>query len=316
MKQLQVVFGAGQIGAPLARLLNAKGHDVRLVRRSGSEMAGITTLRGDAGDPSFASEAARGAAVIYHCMNPPYDARVWERELPRILEALIAAATSSGAKLVVLDNLYAYGRTQGRPIDESTPIAPVSRKGRIRAQVAERLFRAHASGEVRAISGRASDFYGPGGLQTLFGERFWRELLGGKSVTMPMSPDHPHTWHFTLDVAAGLATLGAADDDAWGRVWMLPAAAPMTARDLIAKLAAAAGREVRIARMPPLALRALGLFVPILRELAEMHYEWDEPFVVDDRRFRERFEMLPTPIDEGVRQTVAWGRATFGDATT
>ena len=35
-QDLHVVFGAGQIGSPLARLLREHGHAVRMVRRSGS----------------------------------------------------------------------------------------------------------------------------------------------------------------------------------------------------------------------------------------------------------------------------------------
>jgi hypothetical protein len=50
----------------------------------------------------------------------------------------------------------------------------------------------------------------------------------------------------------------------------------------------------------------MGLFVPIIRELGEMRYQWREPFVVDDRRFRERFHLLPTSADEAALSTVAW----------
>jgi nucleoside-diphosphate-sugar epimerase len=311
-RELHVVFGAGQIGTPLARLLSAQGHDVRIVRRSaGRALDGIPVTSGDAGDPAFVIGATRGARVLYHCMNPLYDARVWERELPRIMQSLIAAARENGARLVVLDNLYMLGRPGSVPMNEDTEVAPVSRKGRIRARVAEMLFDAHRQGEIRAVSGRASDFYGAGGVQTLFGERFWREVFAGKPALVPMNPDFPHTWHFTLDVAAALALLGAAGDDAYGRAWMLPAAPPLSPRELIARLAAAWGHEIRVTRAPRLVLAALALFMPILRELAEMSYQWEAPFVVDDRRFRERFAMTPTPIEEGTRQTVEWAEATF-----
>jgi nucleoside-diphosphate-sugar epimerase len=108
-------------------------------------------------------EVARGASTVYHCMNPPYYARVWAELLPRYMENLIAAAGQNGARLVVLDNVYMLGRPQGKPLDEDTPPRPCSRKGEIRARVAERMWEAHRRGDVRATSGRASDFYGPGG---------------------------------------------------------------------------------------------------------------------------------------------------------
>jgi hypothetical protein len=89
-------------------------------------------------------------------MNPPYDARVWAETLPRYMANLIAAA--AGARLVVLDNVYMLGRPGGRPLDEETPMRPCSRKGDIRARVADRLFDAHRRGQILATSGRASDF--------------------------------------------------------------------------------------------------------------------------------------------------------------
>jgi hypothetical protein len=42
-------------------------------------------------------------------------------------------------------------------------------------------------------------------------------------------------------------------------------------------------------------------------------YQWDEPFVVDDRMFRARFsQFVPTSLDEGARETVAWALERFG----
>src|SRR5512137_371291 len=130
---LHVVFGAGQVGLPLARMLAARGHRVRLVSRSGNAIPGgdgaIQVVAADATDAAACREAVAGAAVVYHCMNPKYEAAAWERDLPRIQESLVAAAGRAGARLVVLDNLYSIGRTGGRPMDESTPDAPCSRKG-------------------------------------------------------------------------------------------------------------------------------------------------------------------------------------------
>jgi nucleoside-diphosphate-sugar epimerase len=306
--QLHVVFGAGQIGPPLARLLRERGHRVRIVRRAGGGPEGVEVVHGDAGDPAFAAGVVQGASAVYHCMNPAYDAALWERELPRLMDALVAAAGRAKARLVVLDNLYMLGATHGVPMNEDTPMNPCSRKGAIRARVAARLFAAHERGDVRAVSGRAADFYGPGGVQTYYGDQLWTRLLAGKSAQVLTDPDIVHAHHFTLDVAAGLATLGTAPDDVTGRWWMLPAAPAVTPRALIGAFAEALGRPVAIERMPGWMLGALRLFMPFLRELDEMGYQWTEPFLVDDRRFRERFGAAPTPIAEGARATVAWAR--------
>jgi nucleoside-diphosphate-sugar epimerase len=168
--ELHVLFGAGQVGQSLARLLLDGGKGVRIAKRSrGPVPAGTDLVLGDGTDPAFCVEAARGAATVYHCMNPPYDVRAWADLVPRYRDNLIAAAARAGARLVVLDNVYMLGRPGGRPLDEQTPPNPCSRKGEIRSRAAERLFEAHRRGEVRATSGRASDFYGPGGTLTQMG---------------------------------------------------------------------------------------------------------------------------------------------------
>jgi hypothetical protein len=167
-------------------------------------------------------------------------------------------------------------------------------------------------GDVRAVTGRAADFYGPGGVATLFADRFWPAALAGKPAAMIVPLDTPHTYHFIPDVVAGLARLG--QDAAAVGTWMLPCQPAETTRALIGHLAAALGQPIQAKRMPPLLLKGLGLFMPILRELSEMAYQWEEPFEVDDAKFRARFGAMAAPRDEAARQTVAWGRATFGGA--
>ena len=310
--ELHIVFGAGQIGPHLARLLRARGHGVRLVRRGTSPpLDGIPVVSGDAGDAAFATSATEGASVIYHCMNPAYDTRVWAADLPRIATSLAAAAGRAKARLVVLDNLYMHGRPTG-PINEDTPAFPTSRKGEIRAQVADLLMDLHRSGVARVVMGRASDFYGPGGTQSHFGDFFWPRVFAGKSAQLVMNPDSVHTYHFTRDVAAGLAVLGAAPDDAYGRWWMLPCASPETTRNMVGRLSFSLGRDIKVERVPGLMLATMGLFVPVVREQREMLPQWEIPWVCDDRRFHARFAGAATTLDEGAKLTTAWAREHYG----
>jgi nucleoside-diphosphate-sugar epimerase len=312
---VHVVFGAGQVGPHLAARLLAAGKRVRVVKRSQAGVpAGVEGAFGDAADAGFCAQATQDAAVVYHCMNPPYDRAQWARFVPVYMSNLITAAGKAGARLVVLDNVYMIGRTAGRPITEDTPANPVSAKGEIRAKAAQALLDAHRRGDVQAVTGRASDFYGPGGTGTHFGEQFWKPALAGKTVQMLIDPDAQHTYHYIPDVAAGIAGLGMAGHDVLGRVWLLPCAPAGTARDLVARFSRVLGREIKVARAPRLAVRMIGIFTPIVRELAEMLYQWDEPFVVDDRRSRERLGIQPTDADTAARATVEWARAAYGGA--
>jgi nucleoside-diphosphate-sugar epimerase len=299
------ILGAGQVGTKLARLLGEKGHDVRLVRRSkpGPDMPGVTWMTGDITDPAFADTACEGASVVYNCTNPPEYHR-WEEVLPPLVAAARGAAARAGARLVVLDNVYMYGHTDGEPMTESTPMRPCSSKGALRKRLAEELFEAHERGEVEVAVGRASDYFGPETPSAaVFRDRFFERLAAGRSVEMMGDPDQPHSYSYTPDVARGLAVLGA-EEAAVGRVWHLPVAAQLSTRELIERFAELAGRPAKVRAAPGWLLRGAGLVVPLARALAEMTYQWEEPFIVDDSAFVETFGVNATPLDEAIATTL------------
>jgi nucleoside-diphosphate-sugar epimerase len=311
--ETHVVFGSGQVGPHLATHLAGQGKRVVVVKRSaGGVPDGVRLERGDATDATFCTAVCQGADVVYHCMNPGYDAREWGDLLPRFMDNLVRAAGRAGARLVVLDNLYMLGKPNGRPLDEDTPMNPCSRKGEVRARVARQLADAQQRGDVVAVTGRASDYHGPGGRLTHVGDEFWPAVLKGKPGRVVVDPDATHTYHYIPDVAAGLATLGAAENDACGRVWMLPCQPAGSLRDLVQGYGRALGRDIAINRTPAWLLRGLGLFMGIVRELNEMAYQWDEPFVVRDERFRERFAVQPTAREDAYEQTVTWAQKHYG----
>jgi hypothetical protein len=228
------------------------------------------------------------------------------------MDNLIAAARSAGARLVVLENVYMLGRPGGRPLDEDSRPNPCSRKREIRARAAERLFEAHRRGDVLATTGRASDFYGPGGTLTHLGDHFWRPALAGKTARVLVDPEAIHTYHYIPDVAAGLATLGCAGAEVYGRPWMLPCAPAGSMRELVARLSRKLGRQIRLGSVPGWLVKAIGVFVPLVWNVGEMLYQWDEPFVVSDRRFRERFGQEPVDVDSAAAATVAWAERHYG----
>lgn len=307
-----VVFGAGQVGSLLARVLLDRGHEVRVAKRSaGGIPEGAEAVLGDAADAAFCTAAADGATTVYHCMNPPYNTKAWREFVPRYMANQIEASARARARLVVLDNVYMLGKPDGKPLDADTPMNPCSRKGEIRAKAAQLLFDAHRRGDVLATSGRASDFYGPGGTLTQLGDYFWPRVLKGGKGQVVSNPDAIHTYHYIPDVAAGLATLGSAPDDAFGRPWMLPCRPAETFRDLVRRLEGSLGVPIALTVVPGWMLLLLRAFIPPLREIPEMQYQWAEPFVIDDRLFRERFGVLPEDADRAAAATVAWARAHY-----
>jgi nucleoside-diphosphate-sugar epimerase len=304
-----VVLGAGAVGMAVAEALARRGESVRVVNRSGlrEPMAGIQSVTGDVTDPAFTASATRGARVIYQALNPPYHR--WGQEFPGLQAAAIAAAQAAGARLVVMDNVYMYGRANGRPFTEDHPSDPHTRKGRVRATMARDLMAAHDAGRVRVTVGRASDFFGPrAGEQSLIGDWVIPPALADKPASVMGDPDMPHTYTFIPDIGENLVGLGERDD-ALGRVWHLPSPETRTTRDVVALVYQAAGTRARLKVTPAWQMRALGLVNRTVREINEMRYEFDEPFIVDASRAETELGLHATPLADAVEQTVRWYRA-------
>jgi nucleoside-diphosphate-sugar epimerase len=306
---LHVVLGAGQIGTRLANLLADRGERVRLVarRQPKLERAGVERLAGDITDLAFAESAGRGAAVVYDCMNPPYPE--WQRLLLRIGRGSLHAAKTASAKLVALDCLYMYGRPDG-PMSETSALAPCSRKGKLRVELAELRLGAMRRGEVDVSIARASDFFGADLPFSAFSDRFFQRIYAGKAAECMGDPDALHSYTYADDVAIALATLGTREGSSG--VWHVPTNAAESTRALSTRIGDALGLSVEVERVPKIALRAVGLFVPFMREIVEMTYQWEQAFVIDDSRFRAAFGVEPTPIDDAVDAIGRFARGRFG----
>ena len=148
-----VVFGTGQVGRLVVEQLVARGVDVTAVNRSGGPpIAGADVVAGDASDVDFTTRATAGADAVYFCLNASaYDR--WAIEFPPLQQGVLAGARAAGARLVVLDNLYAYGPTNGRDLVETLPARPTSTKAATRAAMTEDLLAAHRAGTSRWPSG-------------------------------------------------------------------------------------------------------------------------------------------------------------------
>jgi nucleoside-diphosphate-sugar epimerase len=308
---LHVVFGAGQVGLALAARLAGLGIGVRAVsrRRPAALPNGVDWRPVDVTKLEQATGAAEGAAVVYQCLNAPYTQ--WPELFPPLQRGVLAAAERAGALLVTLENLYAYGPTGGQPMTEDLPLAAVTSKGRVRAAMTGELLAASAAGRVRIAIGRASDFFGAGATESTLGERAFGNALAGKRADFIGDPDVPHTYSYVPDIAAGLATLGT-DERAVGQVWQLPGPQTVTTRALLDLVAGEVGHPVGIRRVPKLVVRALGLASPLMRELAEMSYEFEEPFVMDTSKFETAFGTAATPLATAITDTIAWYRTRVG----
>ena len=306
---LHMVFGAnGGLGHAVVRQLAEQGKRVRAVTRSGQAAVppGVELVQADARDPAAARQASAGAGVIYHAINVPYDR--WLEVLPAIMENLIAAAASANARLVYGDNLYMYGKVTG-PLHEGLPYRPVGKKGQLRAQLADRLIGAHGAGKVQAAIGRASDFVGPAATNTITGLLVIEPILKGKKAMWIGSLDAPHTISYIDDVARGLIVL-AENDRAYGEVWHIPASDPLTGRQFIEMVCEHAGRpSCDYGVYKRTVMRLVSVFSPMVREVLENLYQFEQPFVLDGGKFEGAFGPFQTTSHrEAIRATIAWYR--------
>lgn len=305
----QIVLGAGGIGRSTADALAQAGHDVVLVSRSGrpSGHPGVHAQSAEVTDVAALTRAASGAATIINALNPAsYTA--WDRDWPPMADAILSAATASGASLVTVSNLYLYGQVDA-PMTERTSVAPNGIKGRVRADMWAKALTAHEAGHVRVSEVRASDYIGPATLtSSVLTTQVLPGLLAGKRPVLPFGrADVPHSWTVDLDVARLIAALVDRDEDAdWGQPWHVPTAAPETVTEVCRLAARAADLPDRPVRVLPRAVVSVGgLAVPLLRALWETRHQFERPFVIDGSAAQDRFGITPTPLANAVQRTVA-----------
>jgi nucleoside-diphosphate-sugar epimerase len=302
-----VIFGTGAIGLATFEALRRRGETVRLVNRSGHARVpdDVEVIGGDASDPAFTTAVAQGASVLYQTLNPPY--HEWSERFPALQAGVLAAAEATGARLVSMENVYMYGRPAGRPLTEDRTYDATTKKGQLRGAMARELLAAHRAGRAQVAIGRASDYFGPhGGAQSNLGDRVFPAAIAGKTATVLGHPDQPHTYTYIPDIGEGLAALGE-HPDAPGEVWHLPNDPNThTTRQLVDLVYRQAGqRRGRLRVLPAPLLRGFAVFNSTVRELVEMQYQFEEPFIVDSSKIATKIGATATPVEQAIADTLA-----------
>ncbi len=307
MSKKHVILGTGAIGRAIAEELTRRGESVCMVNRSGGmdELPkGVEIVAADLYDSVKVRELMQGAQVAYQCAQPRYFE--WPEKFPPLQAAILDGMTGGKVKLVLVENLYMYGPTNGVPMTEDMPHNAHTRKGQTRSEMSRAALAAHAAGKLRVAIARGSDFFGPWGINSTMGGRVFYPLLQGKAAQATGSLDLPHTHTFTRDFGVAMVILGE-NDKADGQAWHVPNDKPqITQGELIRMFAEVAGVEPKMSGMGKVMIALGGLFVPEAKETVEMMYEFEEPFIVDSSKFEKTFGMEATPMREAIKETVAW----------
>ncbi|MCU0408205.1 MAG: NAD(P)H-binding protein [Bacteroidales bacterium] len=287
----QTILGSGgAIGAPLARELKAFTGDIRLVSRNPKKINETDNLfPADLGDPAQVAKAVEGSDVVYVTVGFEYRLKVWQRTWPPFMEAVIKACVANGCRLVFFDNMYLYDREQVPFMTESARINPPSEKGKVRRKIHEMIMNEVDKGRLNALIARAADFYGPENRNSALKIMVTDNLIKGKKAQVFGKPECIHTYTYTPDAGKATAILGNTPD-AFNQVWHVPTTKEkLSTKQWIEMIAMELKKEPGIQVLPPFMIKALGLFVPVMREFPEMMYQYDQDYVFDSSKFEKRF---------------------------
>ncbi|MDJ0458775.1 NAD-dependent epimerase/dehydratase family protein [Arthrobacter sp. NQ7] len=306
MPDIYVVTGAGPVGWTVAEQLADRGQQVRILTRSGSgpDHPLIERISGDAKDPAVLRTALAGAKAVFHCIHgSAYTAAAWRAELPAAEQAVLSAAQEVGAVVVFPESLYSYSEPD-RLITEAGPRRATGGKRGVRTD----LLQAREASATPTVSVVAGDFFGPRVRMAHAGERMVRPILAGRNVSVVGSARQPHSFTYVPDLAR--AMVATADrPSAWNAVWHAPTGPALSQQELAHAFAAAAGQPApRVRALPGWVLRAAAAFSRDARELAEMLYQFERPFVMDSAASEAALGVTHTPLEAAVAATVDWWR--------
>jgi nucleoside-diphosphate-sugar epimerase len=314
MNRIALVIGVtGGIGSETARALIAAGWHVRALHRNPAaaqltfaELGAIEWIRGDALNASDVVAAASQVSAIVHAANPP-GYRNWKGLALPMLESSIVAAQAAGARLVLPGTVYNFGPDAPALIDESAPQRPLTRKGKIRVEMEQRLQRAAQEG-VPVLIVRAGDFFGPRAGNSWFAQALVKPGRAIRSVTYPGNHDCAHAWAYLPDLAVTIVRLlERAEQLQPFEVFHFSGHGFERGVELAEATRGAGGvPSAPLRRFPWFAIYLLAPFVETFREMLEMRYLWSRPLLLDNRKLVGFLGEEPhTPLEVALRTTLA-----------
>ena len=303
---MQTILGAnGTIGSVLAKELRTYTDRIRLVSRNPRKVNESDELfPADLSEPGMVDKAVQGSDVVYLVVGFDYKLSVWEEKWPKLMRATIDACIKHNARLVFFDNVYMYDIKAIPHMTEESAINPPSKKGAVRKQIAQLIVDEVKSGKLMALIARSADFYGPGNEKSFITEVVYKNLKKGKTANWFIDADKKHSFTYTPDAAKATALLGNTDD-AYNQVWHLPTDRnTLTGREFIELFSKEMNAANKVFVMPLWLIKVVGIFIPIMKEMPEMMYQYARDYFFDSSKFEKRFNFKPTSYKEGVKFTV------------
>lgn len=304
---MQTILGSGgAVGTYLAKELKQFTNDIKLVSRNPVKVNESDILQTtDFSNPKEIVTAIEGSEICYITVGFDYNVKVWQQQWPQFIKNAVDACIHNKTKLVFFDNVYAIGGNNVNHITENSPINPSSKKGEVRAWIDSYIMEQVEKGRLEAIIARSPDFFGPVKIQTsLLMNMVYDNLTKGKKAQWFCNADVVHTMGYTPDLAKGTALLGNTSE-CYNQLWNLPVDMnSLSGREWVKLFAEIMNKPDKISVLPSWSLKLLGVFIPILKEMHEMLYQFDRPFNFDCTKFNNKFNFNVTNNRDAVIQTI------------
>lgn len=301
---MQTILGStGVIGSLLAKELTAYTNSTRLVSRNPKKVNETDELfSADLLNREQVFESVKGSDVVYLTAGLKYNIKVWQTQWPIVMRNVIDACIQHNSKLVFFDNIYMISKDSFSNITEESSIEPCSKKGEVRAALDKMILDEIGRGNLQAIIARAADFYGPGTEKvSVLSQLVIENVKKGKKAQWFIDPQKKHSFTFVPDAAKAVAILGNTED-AFNQVWNVPTTPALTGKEAIKIISALLNEEPKTQVVSSLMLGLISIFVPVLREFAELKYQWDRDYIFNSSKFEMRFNFTPTKFEDGVKQ--------------
>lgn len=303
---MQTILGAGgAIAYPLAKELLKYTNKIRLVSRHPEKVNESDELvAANLTNKEQVDKAVEGSEIVYLTAGLEYKIKVWRHDWPLIIQNVIDACLRHHSKLVFFDNVYAYAPDEIPHMTEESRIAPVTKKGKVRAQLLQMIFDAISTKGLTALIARSADFYGPDVKTGFLNISVIDKFKKNQKAFWQADASRIHSFTFTQDAAKAVALLGNTPD-AYNQAWHLPTSSEKwTGIDFINHIAEALKVKPRYFIFSKTLIAISGLFSPLVRELKEMQYQNDQDYFFDSSKFEKRFSFMPTRYNDGIAESI------------
>lgn len=302
---MQTILGAnGVIGNEVAKALTKYSKQIRLVSRNPRRVNQTNEIfSADLTNAEQTNNAVKDSEIVYLTVGLPYSTKIWEEKWPLIMKNVINACKKHNSKLVFFDNVYLYGRVSGW-MNEETPVNPTSKKGEIRANIAEILMDEIKLGNLKALIARSADFYGPNAALSFLNIMVFDNYSKGKKAQWMINDKLKHSLTFTPDAGKATAILGNTES-AFNQIWHLPTDKNTLTGSEITKLVAQGfGVKPEITVLKKWMIKMAGFFNPLIKENIEMLYQLESEYLFDSSKFEMEFGFKTTTYETGIIETI------------